>query len=375
MLDVDNVIPFLIHRGLVSEEDIVAGEISVEAIPRRNANIRVATSPTSGLFLKQPGALAESNQEETLRDEASFYRQHASVGRALAECVPCLVLYEPALPVLVLELLTAHQTLGDYYRSFVSPQFPIHLLRELGGRLGTIHRTLAPYKTSHRLYKSKPGLVLPYVSQAHKPSPASLTTVSPAGLRVLQVLQSSAPIAAGLDAIGPLWEANTVIHGDIRGDNVLVRADGASVDIRIIDWELVQVGDALWDVSGLLQDLVLYWVSRLPLAGEPDVTEIVAQSPLPWSVMQAAGRALWQGYLAVVGRDGTWGQGAAVKLSHFAAARMVHAVLEMTAERAHLSPVAVMLLQICENVFADPARAACEFFAITSKRGRLDDAR
>jgi hypothetical protein len=367
MLDVDNVIPFLIHRGLVSEEDIVAGAISIEAIPRRNANIRVFTSPTSGLFLKQPGALAESSQEETLRDEASFYRQHASPEGTLAESVPCLVLYEPALPVLVLELLTAHQTLGAYYRSFVSPQFPIHILRELGGRLGMIHRTLAPYKASHRFYESKPGLVLPYVSQAHKPSPTSLTTLSPAGLSVLQVLQSSAAIAAGLDGIGPLWEANTMIHGDIRGDNVLVRAEnGASVDIRIIDWELVQVGDALWDVSGLLQDLVLYWVGRLPLGGEPDVTEIVAKCPLPWSVMQAAGRALWQGYLAVVERGGTWEQGAAIKLAHFAAARIVHAVLEMTAERAHLSPVAVVLLQISENVFADPARAAREFFAITS---------
>lgn len=364
MLDVDSAVPFLVRRGLVREEEILAGDVAVEAVARRNRNLRVTISDTAGLFLKQPEDLARSSHH-TLRVEADFYSRHLTTESVVAASLPRLLLYEPALPLLVLELLPAHQTLRNYCRSLPHHRFPIHTWRELGRRLGSIHRTLRQHGPSDSQSPTV-GVSLPWVVQAHRPTPESLATLSPAGFSVLEILQTSTAIREGLDGLGQLWEPDTVIHGDIRAENILVRARaGATEDIRIIDWELRQVGDPAWDIAGFLEALVLYWLSGLPLAGEEDVEEMTAQSPLPWPVFQAASSAFWQGYLATHGGDDAWARAAVSKVAHFSAARMVQSALEMTAQRAELPPSVVLLLQVCENVFADPARASIEFFAIT----------
>jgi hypothetical protein len=95
----------------------------VEAVPRRNRNLRV-TLASGGLFLKQPEALADGSRQ-TLRAEGDFYRRHARPGSPLATALPRLPLHEPDSALLVLELLSEHETLTERCRSLAPPRFPI----------------------------------------------------------------------------------------------------------------------------------------------------------------------------------------------------------------------------------------------------------
>ena len=57
------------------------------------------------------------------------------------------------------------------------------------------------------------------------------------------------PLLGALDAA---WTPTTVIHGDLRADNVMVTADG----VVFIDWETAGRGDPAWDVGALLAEVL-----------------------------------------------------------------------------------------------------------------------
>jgi aminoglycoside phosphotransferase (APT) family kinase protein len=57
-----------------------------------------------------------------------------------------------------------------------------------------------------------------------------------------------------MDRVREEWRRLTVIHGDIRFANVMVRTSPPSV--RFVDWETSGLGDPLWDVAGAVQEYI-----------------------------------------------------------------------------------------------------------------------
>ncbi|MGC0378918.1 phosphotransferase [Streptomyces sp. SAI-229] len=357
--DIDHVIPFLLDLGLLSEEDFLAGGVAVETLPHRNRNNRVMVTEKTGFFLKQPETLAEGSCR-TLRREAEFFHRQLSCGSPLADSLPRLLAYEPTIPALVFELLPEHHTLEEFCTwSHGHYGFPIHTWRELGRRLSRIHETL-------RLdFRREPERApLPWIVRAAVPSPYSLVKLSPADLDVLRIVQSSHAIRNCLRSIGELWEPDTVIHGDIRANNILVHSEGSSAeDVRFIDWEMCQVGDRFWDIASFFEVLVRFWLSGLLSPPQGEMPEI-PQWPPSQAVFQATGRAFWQGYFTPQGHDAGRSQPDAAKMVRLCGARMVQSAFEMTAGAADIPSSAVLLLQFCENALMDPHKAASELFAI-----------
>jgi hypothetical protein len=184
-----------------------------------------------------------------------------------------------------------------------------------------------------------------------------LRTLSPAGLQVLKVVQSSPAIRDGLDAAIASWRASTLTHGDLRTENILYLSPS---DFRFIDWELSGVGNPTWDIAGVVSDIVLFWLKiALPkgFAGAED--DIDSGS---WSVFQAGIRSFWYGYLAARGEGADIGP---EEFASYTAIRMLQTAFESCVTRAALPQTVVLLLQVCENIMANPLRAADEFFAVT----------
>ena len=127
------------------------------------------------------------------------------------------------------------------------------------------------------------------------------------GAQLVSMIRATPAIRQGLEAALARWQPVTLIQGDMKWDNILVRAaaDG-TVDLRIVDWELADIGDPLWDMAGVLAGFFSSWLvedGHMPWMADPKVParppEPIPMEPL--RAMMPAMAAFWQ-----AARGGPW---------------------------------------------------------------------
>ena len=57
---------------------------------------------------------------------------------------------------------------------------------------------------------------MPWVFHLTRPSPRLLGWINKAGIKVLKILEDNRRFSQDLDGLRRLWQAETVIHGDLR---------------------------------------------------------------------------------------------------------------------------------------------------------------
>jgi len=196
-----------------------------------------------------------------------------------------------------------------------------------------------------------------------------LADLSPGNLHLLRILQTEQGLSEQLDQICQEWQPGTVIHGDIKLDNVLVRIpqekqEDAAVELWLADWEMVQFGDPAWDLAGALQDFLIYWVSSMPLSNELTVEEMVAVARVPLAFVRNATRALWFSYRAEAGLDVDSANEFLLRAVRFSAARLIQSAFERLYNMDRLAGPPVLLLQMSANLLAEPARGQLHLYGI-----------
>ena len=157
----------------------------------------------------------------------------------------------------------------------------------LGRALGTLHRNLclSDWQADSRLARLSRDL--PWVLGVHCPVPSMLASFSRADLAIVPHSSNGGRAgSAQLDQLAGAWRPTSVIHGDIRLDNVLIRpqsseSSGGPVELWIADWEAVSFGDPAWDVAGALQDFLVYWVFSMPMSDDLTAEQMIAQARVP----------------------------------------------------------------------------------------------
>jgi hypothetical protein len=205
-----------------------------------------------------------------------------------------------------------------------------------------------------------------------EPDLESLAGLSPAHIQMLRIVQTEPGFGPYFEEVHRSWRFETLIHGDVRFDNVLVGLhEGKTEDparVWITDWELVRRGDPAWDLAGALQDLVVLWISSMPLPRDGCAEGISNGARVPMDSLRIAARAIWAGY-----REGSGLGPDELELLRRAVAlcpaRLVQSAYEFAAECDELPGQSVLLLQVAANVLADPESARIELFGIAPEYG------
>ncbi len=351
-LNVANLSHFLICRGLLDPETVVFGDLCIVDSSRRNSNFKVIRATGPGLFVKQMRGL-QSDAMLTLRREAACY-ELAWGHPALSGLMPRLVKYDAVRHVLVVELLPEAESLADYHVR--KKAFPVDIGRMLGEALGACHARSSTFPEN----KALEGLLahrVPVILTLGRGGHAMLGKFGRIGPSASAVLQQHKDLEALLDALGAEWRLDSLIHGDMRWDNLLVFPTPSGFDFRIVDWEMADFGDAAWDVGTVLQGFLSAWILSMPIASHLPPEAYVGAAAEPLEPMQPEVRAFWSAYAASRGIPANKRAAELQRCMRFAAARLAWSAVERCMLEPQLDVFSTAHLQVSQNILRDPEGA------------------
>lgn len=366
MLTVDNAYSFLHARGLLDRTAVLDGDLEITSSTRRNRNLTVKSESGTSYIIKQPEPDA-ADAQNTLRREIGFYSfcSKKAAAEPVRALLPRLAYTDSDTALLVLDLVPRSTQLWRHYETSGPERFPVAAAREVGAALGAIHRTFAEPELLRDIGSAGLSADPPTPLSLAHPTPDVRSFISPAALEIIQRVQREDGLLARLDAIAARWRATTVVHGDIKLDNILVQhaapedGDASAMRVYLVDWELVQKGDPAWDVAGALRDFIFFWVIFMNPELEPD--EMAAQARFPLTVLQGAIRELWAGYGAA---NSVADEDLLARAVDYAAVRMIRTALDLSSTFPAVLAPAELLLRVASNLLADPMNGRVELFGL-----------
>jgi Phosphotransferase enzyme family len=358
LLTAGNLTHYLIERGYITHDSIIQGDYLVLDYQRRNRNFKVIRRGGPSYFVKQV-LKAEAEPISTMQREAGFYwlAQTQAPLAALRRIAPEFIGYDRTRHVLVVELLAGAETLSDYYRRL--EHLPESVAAEAGRLLATYHAEAGAWILESP-YRPVFAQVIPWILSLHRIPPEAYPVLSEGNGRLLEIVKADPEFPQTLDAVRAEWRVNSLMHGDMKWENLVVLpAGGARPEfaLKLVDWEMADLGDACWDVGAFLQNFLLFWALALPLGDYRDAAQAVEGALFPLDRMHGPIRAFWRAY-----RDAReFGDSEAgeflMRSVRFGAARMVQSAFECLYFARDMSAQAICLLQLSLNILKNPEAA------------------
>ena len=302
----------LLEMGLLSVGDFFGRGCEICSAGRRNQNFVVRTNGDDGFFIKYPRRAEDAPIIEHERTVSQYL-----AANGIAQYVPevCGPLAGCAGAVYRLEKgATLARVFGAEGRLLSLPS------KSVGSALAATHRIAPPSFCRH------PVIPLPLMLPC--PPIALFQTFSAAGRELLRVVQEHNRLMEGLERVAEDWRADSLIHGDVKWDNILVRHAGASrrtTGIVLADWELAGLGDWRWDVGSFVSDYLRHWLLSFPVVESYAPDLLLGQAQFPLEPATVSIRAFMAAYSRRRGMPID-----AVDLMPFVASRLVQSAFEMT---------------------------------------------
>lgn len=349
-----NIAYYLLDRNLVTPESIVDGDFMVVEHSSRNRNFKVLRKENAGYFIKQvrdiePGAIA------TMRTEASCYwlAQSDPAFAALSPLMPRFHGYDPQRHAIIVEMLPASETLSEYHRRLAD--FPPAMAAKLANALGSYHRQVRPPDDSP--YSGIFTRRVPWVLSAHQMAAAGMPG-SVANTQVLAIISRYPQFQQILESLQRDWQPTALIHGDIKWDNCLLSASPEDdLSLKIVDWELADIGDPYWDVGAVFQAYLSFWIFSIPVTTQMPIGDALELAQYPLENMQPAMRAFWKSYLETQEVSEKEAGPLLRRCLQYGAARMLQTAYEYMYFAPQISISAICLLQVSLNMLESPDEA------------------
>ena len=362
ILSRSNAIQYLLDQDLVGYDAVVNDGLMVADITRRNRNFKVLRNSGQGFFIKQiqtwdPQTVAH------LAAEANCYQiaRETPDLSVLAATVPRHLHYDRKYHILVTELLPDAESLMEHHLRLKA--FPTDVARLFGEQLGRLHREPVltfEERPERSLFRCQP----PWALSGHRDS--MFGAISGGSSQMFQILQGYPDFQRALDQMRDDWRYDRLVHGDLRWENCVIYRHGASgrLDGRIVDWELADIGDSAWDVGGMLQAYVCFWVTSMQFDASQTLAAVEASAVYPIERMQPSIRAFWQAYIGELMPDPDTADDLLIRSINYGAARMILTAYEALQYSPQVSPHALALLQVSLNILKEPRRAASQILGL-----------
>ena len=354
-LDAEHLVHYLLERGLLEPREVVDGGLLVAETSRRHRSFQVLRRGGGGLFVKQVRQRDAETVTMFQREGACYWLAYNDEAfRPLRRLLPAFVDFDREQLRLVIELLPQGEDLTRLHRRLGN--FPA----EVGGRLG---ETVGAYQAEMKAEAVDEGYgaffprALPWPLVCRRVPAETFSRHGAAAGSVVTAIQGDPHLVQALDRLAEEWRPSTLMHGDLKWDNLVSHPNGSpeSKGLKLIDWELADIGDPLWDAGAVFHAYLVCWLLSLPQeAGALPPEQWLGRAGSPVEAMRPALGEFWRSYRRARGFGDGEVPETLYRCLRFAAARMLQTAFELAAANAQALPQAFLLVQACRNMLADP---------------------
>lgn len=353
-----NIVYYLLERGLITFQSVVDGGFMVVEASRRNRNFKVIRKHNPSYFVKQVKSW-EPQAITSLQREANCYwlAQSDPDFAPLAFLLSQYYFFDQSRYILIIEMLPEAESLHEHHARL--GKFPVKIANQLGKILGGYHQQAGKKLQNNQQSAIFPKMA-PWILSAHQQNSQLFNLQSAGGSQILSIIQDYPELHQELDKIRNRWQFNSLIHGDMKWDNFIVYPEEGKEDklnLKLVDWELADIGDSDWDVGGILQSYISFWIMSIQIAQETPPAQFVDLAHYPLEDMQPAIQAFWNSYTDVMEVKKMDAEQLLERCVKYGAARMIQTAYEYMYLSPQISPNAVCLLQASLNILKAPKEA------------------
>ena len=356
-LSAQNLYHYLHQKGLLDTESVVNGHYTVQEFNTRTQIKKVLMKAGPSLFIKQ----AQSNELSAgmLKREYDAYNlmNRSGLFPDLSAALPQLLHYDSAYNVLITELIPESINLQEYYMN--SRQFPDDIARQQAALLTTFNRAVTAETDTATLPK-----ILPWVLQLQLHEATAFFPQSPESAKLIAIIKENKFLIEQITAVAAQWKYTHFIHGDVKWVNFLVEKHNDQIRLKLIDWELADIGDPLWDAAGLLQSYISIWIFGFDNNNPqtPHFPENFMSFHI--SAMQQSARTYLYTYLELTGIAVAEQPAVLEKIMRYTALRIIQTSIEGVEFDPTLRANNMRCIQLAFNILNDPTHAIWELLQI-----------
>jgi hypothetical protein len=345
---------WLIHRGLLTPASIVNADFAVEELNFHNRGFRVYRPADNPLYVKQLREFTRPNVL-CLEREAAFGKELSNLESAewLASRVPKILDYDVRHHAITVQLIPATRNLHDRMEEEIS--IPDSVAEGIGEFIGLFYSPECNRLLSAVSEQYCSGIP-PWILSFHVDQGDG--SLSPANLQLLNVLQQDEVIASGLNQLRSDWHAGSLMHGDLKWNNVLTREAYNQTynqpDWYVIDWEMVDRGDPLWDLATMVQCWWYYWILSTPPEQLTGLDDLLVFRRSAFEETRPSLNSLWSGFQKTTEMSDADLADTRRSVDRFAAARMIQTVYELLHNQETITPSAWMMIDLSRRIFEGP---------------------
>ena len=362
-IELNDMVHYLIGRGVVNKSSIIDGDITIVDIIRRNKNIKVQLPNENGYFIKQANN-TDFHSKETLSREAKCYLLSNSDDQflPLKNLMPSFVDYNSTDNILIIELLSNSENLKElHYRL---GNFDEENAAKVGEILGNYHKTYSKEKYNFTDNKEFPEL-MPWIFSFPDQGQNQFPQFSKGNQEIQNIINRYPDFKEKLIELKKEWQFNGLIHGDLKLDNIVIHQDanGDSV-IKIVDWELIAFGDIAWDVASIFQAYLTFWILNLQKQNFGNQNEANSSNQFSLPSMQDAINSFWKAYVINSAIEKERVDQFLMLCVRYSAVKMIQAALESSYYSNNINQDIINTLQASLNILSDPNHAIIELYRI-----------
>lgn len=363
-----NICYYLLDRGLIQLKDLVNGDYTVNMSSSRNNNFIINKKLANPIFVKQPRTLS-GEQANSVRIEASCYwlANHDEAYHSLKSFLPKYHGYDYLNHVLMTECVKDSTDLYTFYaekKKFI-PAVPT----QLAALLSSYHQKIFSENQRHKseqLFKKGFPFIFHLgdknIRSWWKPKKESEK-------QMLSLIEKDDNFRQLIENAAKEWKADGLIHNDIKSANFLINVkdlEKEDIKVRLIDWELADLGDSCWDVAAVFKMYILFWIYSQDFS-KKGLTQQKPYHDFDLFTIQSSIQIFWKNYCQQMKvEEDTKGE-LLLKIAKFAALGLVQSCFETTTVADSLTPEGAQMLQLSVNILRNPEQALVDVFGFESK--------